>query len=97
LDDVSLVIDDNFEVDVVDFPDEFDEGLTADEELVVVVVLLTEMDLVEVLTVVLVGSETLVLVDDDFEVERDETLEILVVLDIELVGEDFELKKEKLS
>jgi hypothetical protein len=45
---------------------------------------------------VLVGIEALLLLDEDFEVERDDTLETLVVLDIELVGEDFELEREDL-
>jgi hypothetical protein len=94
LDDISLlVVDDDFAVDVEDSFEEVDEALTEGEE---VMVLLTETALVEVLTVVLVGIEALLLLDEDFEVERDDTLETLVVLDIELVGEDFELEREDL-
>jgi len=95
LDDVSLlvVVDDVFAVDVEDGFEEVEEALTEDGE---AMVLLTEVDLVEVLTVVLVGIEAWLLLDEDFEVERDDTLETLVVLDIELVGEDFELEREDL-
>jgi hypothetical protein len=94
LDDISLlVVDDDFAVGVEDSFEEVDEALTEGEE---VMVLLTETALVEVLTVVLVGIEAWLLLDEDFEVERDDTLETLVVLDIELVGEDFELEREDL-
>jgi hypothetical protein len=97
LDDVSLLVDDDFAVEIEDSRNELDEGFTEDEDFEEVMVLLTEMDLVAVLTVVLLlGNETFVLVNDDFEVERDETPETLVVLDIELVGEDFELEREDL-
>jgi hypothetical protein len=94
LDDISLlVVDDDFAVGVEDSFEEVDEALTEGEE---VMVLLTETALVEVLTVVLVGIEAWLLLDEDFEVERDDTLETLVVLDIELLGEDFELEREDL-
>jgi hypothetical protein len=90
LDDVSLLVAENFEPDIV-----VEEDLIAYKE--VVMVLLAEMDLVVVLTVVLLlGSEALVLLDDDFEAERDETLETLAALDVGLVGEDFELEREDL-
>jgi hypothetical protein len=90
LGDVSLLVAENFELDIV-----VEGDLIAYKE--VVMVLLAEMDLVVVLTVVLLlGSEALVLLDDDFEAERDETLETLVALDVGLVGEDFELEREDL-